>query len=169
MGTERKNVDPCPTVLSPQSLPWCAWTMPFAVRGGMLGPEPAEAEVSGALRATWRSRVPGRPIHGCCWTHDDPAYVRARKRVEELRGFYTHLAMYLAVNLGLFILNMVTNPHARWFFWPLVGWGIGVLIHGLALFLGGPLSKKWEERKIDQLMEKERTKWRSQPPRPHAP
>lgn len=99
----------------------------------------------------------------------DPAYVRARKRVEDLRGFYTHLVMYLAVNLGLFILNLVTNPDALWFFWPLVGWGLGLLIHGLVLLLEGPFSKKWEVRKIDELVQKERSKWRSQPPRPHAP
>jgi hypothetical protein len=102
-------------------------------------------------------------------TNHDPAYIRARKRVEELRGFYIHLAMYLTVNLGLFILNIATNPGALWFFWPLIGWGIGVLIHGVALVLEGPLSGKWEERKIEQLMQKERSRWRPQPPRPHAP
>ena len=99
----------------------------------------------------------------------DQAYARARKRIEDLRGFYTHVAMYLAVNLGLFILNMVTNPQALWFFWPLIGWGIAVLIHGIALLLEGPLTRKWEERKLAELMEKERSRWRPQPPRPQAP
>jgi hypothetical protein len=64
---------------------------------------------------------------------------------------------------------MVTNRQALWFLWPLIGWGIAVLIHGVALVLEGPLSGKWEERKIAQLMEKERSSWRSQPPRPQAP
>jgi len=102
-------------------------------------------------------------------TNNDEAYKRARKRVEELRGFYSHLAIYLAVNLCLFILNMVTSREHLWFYWPLIGWGIGVLIHAVSLVLEGPLSARWEERKINQLMEKDRSRWRPQPPRPQAP
>jgi len=84
-------------------------------------------------------------------------YEKARKRVEEIRGFYTHLLTYVLVNLGLFILNIVTSPGHFWFFWPLFGWGIGVLAHGLSVF--GPRrlwGSEWEERKIKELMEKER-------------
>jgi hypothetical protein len=102
-------------------------------------------------------------------TPHDQAYKRARKRVKALRDFYTHLAMYLAVNLGLFAINMVTNREHLWFFWPLIGWGIGVLIHAISLMFESPLSERWEERKVHQLVEKERSKWRPQPPRPHAP
>ncbi|MCI0513202.1 2TM domain-containing protein, partial [candidate division KSB1 bacterium] len=43
-----------------------------------------------------------------------------------------------------------------WFYWPLLGWGIGVLSHGIAIFgLGGYLGKDWEDRKIKEIMEKE--------------
>jgi hypothetical protein len=84
-------------------------------------------------------------------------YERARKRVEEIRGFYTHLLTYVLVNLGLFILNLVTSPGEFWFFWPLFGWGIGVLAHGASVF--GPRrfwGPEWEERKIKELMKKGR-------------
>ena len=94
----------------------------------------------------------------------DPAYEHARKRVEELRGFYTHLIVYFAVNLGLFALNMLTNRHTFWFLWPLIGWGSCVLIHAATVILGSPFSKKWEERKIQQLTERERSRWRPQAP-----
>jgi len=83
-------------------------------------------------------------------------YEKARKRVEEIKGFYTHLLTYVIVNLGLFILNLVTSPGSFWFFWPLFCWGIGVLAHGWSVF--GPRrfwGSEWEERKIKELMRKE--------------
>ncbi len=87
---------------------------------------------------------------------DDVKYRRAKARVEEIRGFYIHLTVYLMVNLGLFLINLATSPHTWWFYWPLLGWGIGVLSHGIAIFgLGGYLGKDWEDRKIKEIMEKE--------------
>jgi hypothetical protein len=100
---------------------------------------------------------------------EDQAYKRARKRVEELQGFYVHLGMYLVVNLGVFIINMLTNPAKRWFLWPLIGWGIGVLIHGIAIAFEGPFGRAWKERKIRQLMERERSRLGPRPPHPRAP
>ena len=84
-------------------------------------------------------------------------YERARKRVEELKSFYTHLFVYIAVNAGLFLLNIITSPRHLWFYWPLIGWGIGLAIHGLSV-LGTQrlLGKDWEERKIKEIMEKEK-------------
>jgi 2TM domain len=49
--------------------------------------------------------------------------------------FLIHLAVYAGVNLLLFIINMLTNPGTIWFVWPLVGWGIGVLGHGILVYL----------------------------------
>ncbi|MFH1689181.1 MAG: 2TM domain-containing protein [Candidatus Eisenbacteria bacterium] len=84
-------------------------------------------------------------------------YERARKRVEEIKGFYTHLMTYVLVNLALIVINLVTSPRDIWFFWPLFGWGIGVLAHAGSVFGPGRLwSSAWEERKIKELMEKER-------------
>ena len=37
-------------------------------------------------------------------------YQRAKKRVKKLRGFYEHLFVYLVVNTGLFLLNILTSP-----------------------------------------------------------
>lgn len=84
-------------------------------------------------------------------------YEKARKRVEEIRGFYTHLLIYILVNVGLFILNLVTSRGDFWFYWPLFGWGIGILAHALSVF--GPRrlwGSDWEERKIKELMDKDR-------------
>src|SRR4051794_40919594 len=63
---------------------------------------------------------------------------RARERARAIRGFYIHLGIYLIVNLGIFLINLVlviVNSNQDWFFyWPLIGWGIAVVINGFAVF-----------------------------------
>ncbi len=50
---------------------------------------------------------------------------------EEKRGFLIHLVVYCLVNAGLITLNLVVVPEVIWFFWPVLGWGIGIVIHYL--------------------------------------
>lgn len=77
----------------------------------------------------------------------------ARKQVVRLRGFYRHLLIYILVNTGLLVLNLVRNPGELWMVWPLAGWGMAVAIHGLSVFFGGRLlGTDWEERKVRELM-----------------
>jgi hypothetical protein len=84
-------------------------------------------------------------------------YRNAKKRVEALKEFYVHLTVYVLVNLLLFTINMLTSPHSLWFFWPLLGWGIAVVLHALRVFgLGHRLVAGWEERKINELMQQGR-------------
>ncbi len=84
-------------------------------------------------------------------------YQRAKKRVEALRGFYTHLGVYVIVNLFLFLLNMIVSPDTIWFYLPLLGWGIAVAIHAFSVLGAGfPFGDDWEERKIEEMMEKEK-------------
>lgn len=74
-----------------------------------------------------------------------------REYVEALRGFYVHLAIYLVVNLMLFLIDMLT-PGGPWFFWPLFGWGIAVLINAVAVFMTGRVfGADWMNRKVDAL------------------
>ena len=82
-------------------------------------------------------------------------YQEAKKRVEEIRSFYLHFVIYLLVNAGLVVLNLLTSPEHFWFIWPILGWGIGLLIHGVTVF-GGLWGKEWEERKIREIMDKDR-------------
>jgi len=84
-------------------------------------------------------------------------YERARKRVEEIKGFYTHLAIYVLVNAGLFVINLVTDGGQYWFYFPLIGWGIGIVAHALSVFGSGWFwGPDWEERKIKEIMDKDR-------------
>jgi len=83
-------------------------------------------------------------------------YARARRRVEEIRGFYEHLVIYIAVNLILFGINMLFSPDALWFYWVTFFWGIGLVIHGFSVYVEGRIfGREWEERKIREYMERE--------------
>jgi len=96
------------------------------------------------------------------YNNQENSYLKAQKRVEDIKGFYSHLGSYLIVIIGLAILNLVTGPQYLWFFFPAIGWGIGILFHGLTVFNYLPfLSSDWEARKIKELMDKERgSKWK---------
>ena len=88
---------------------------------------------------------------------EEERYYKARKKVEEIKGFYGNLTSYIVVHIGLMVLNLVTSPEYLWFFWPLLGWGIGVAIHGMVVFNYMPfLGKDWEEQKIKEFMDKEK-------------
>jgi hypothetical protein len=87
---------------------------------------------------------------------EDSNYRQAKERVEEIKGFYTHLATYLIFNLGLFLINILTNRDSLWFYWPLIGWGVGLAIHAVVVFgVEGPFGRNWEARKIRQLMDRD--------------
>ena len=73
---------------------------------------------------------------------------QARKHIRNLRGFYTHLGAYVAVNLFLVMVNLLTSPGFFWFLFPMFGWGIGLSIHAVVVFLAG---SGWEARKMEQL------------------
>ena len=81
-------------------------------------------------------------------------YEKAKKRVDEKLGFYSHLAVYLLVNIILIIINFTQSPDELWFFWPLMGWGVGIVLDALRVFRGG-FGSTWEARKIDELMRNE--------------
>jgi hypothetical protein len=58
---------------------------------------------------------------------------RARVRVGMKMGFYTHALVYVLVNVGLFALNESVGGR-RWAIFPLLGWGLGLAIHGIVVF-----------------------------------
>lgn len=88
--------------------------------------------------------------------HSEYRYLKAKKQVEEIKGFYGNVTAYVIFNLVLLTINLVSTPNRLWFFWPMFGWGIGVVIHGMRVFNYMPLfGQKWEEKKIKEFIEKE--------------
>jgi hypothetical protein len=51
------------------------------------------------------------------------------------QDFYRHFAVYLAMGAFFFFLNLFTAPGSWWFYWPMLGWGIGLFFHFLATFV----------------------------------
>ncbi|WP_347049876.1 2TM domain-containing protein [Flavobacterium olei] len=95
--------------------------------------------------------------------NEEERYIKAKKKVENIKGFYGNLISYIFVNAILIFINLYTSPTYLWFFWPLLWWGVGVIFHGLKVFeVFRGMGKEWEERKIKEFMEKERqskNKW----------
>lgn len=86
----------------------------------------------------------------------------ARKYVRELREFYSHVATFVVINIVLNIINWLTSPGYWWAKWPLLGWGIGLIMHGFSLFgLDYFFGKDWEERKIDEIVKKKQD-WKNE-------
>ena len=91
---------------------------------------------------------------------NEDKYLRAQKQVHRIKGFYTHLIVYIAVNLFLAITSGI-HGGIRGFMEPLkttgLFWGIGLLFHWYGVFGKGLfISKEWEERKIREIMEKDK-------------
>ncbi len=72
---------------------------------------------------------------------------QAQERIDELRGFYAHLASYIAVNIFLVFIDIMSGG-PWWVQWPILGWGIGLVIHAAIVFWTG---SDWEERKMQEL------------------
>ena len=89
-------------------------------------------------------------------------YQEAVRRVKRIKGFYTHALVYLVINVMIVIINIQNLDEGESYFqWhnfiTAFFWGIGLLSHGLSVFLPGMiLGNNWEERKIKQLMEKDK-------------
>jgi len=85
---------------------------------------------------------------------EEEIYRQAKKRVEEKKGFYTHLAVYIAVNILLVIIWAFPGGRGYpWFLWPLGGWGIGLLFDFLRVFVFSRPSD-WERREIEKEVER---------------
>ncbi len=88
-------------------------------------------------------------------TTPNTAYYRAKKRVEELKGFYGNLIAYCCVIPILIFINLTYNPDFHWFWFSAAGWGFGVIMHALQVFGYG---SSWEERKVNEILNKSNTK-----------
>ena len=91
---------------------------------------------------------------------DNLKYERAKERLAELKAFYIILFGSCLLIPFLIFLNHHFIPHFQWFWFPMLGWGMGLTFHALEVFGYG---KNWEERKIREILEKENSqnnKWK---------
>lgn len=86
----------------------------------------------------------------------DDRYVRARKRVEEIKEFYYNIISYCFVIPFLIFINYQTYWEFKWFLFPVFGWGLGIAFHAYKVFVNdGVLGRNWEQRQIEKFMEEE--------------
>ena len=78
---------------------------------------------------------------------------RARRRVGIKMGFYIHALIFVLVNGGLYAINSATGG-ARWSHFPLMGWGLGLAIHGIVTFVtlqGEGLRRRMLAQEVERL------------------
>ncbi len=83
--------------------------------------------------------------------NENMAYVKAKERVDQLKGFYGNLISYCCVIPILIIINVNTTDF-QWFWFPVLGWGMGLIFHAIEVFGYG---KNWEDRKIQEILKRE--------------
>jgi hypothetical protein len=90
---------------------------------------------------------------------ENERYLKAKKKVKDIKDFYIHLAVFLIVLTIIILINVVTFATGRsdqggwnlWFLFPFGFWGLAVLMHGLRTFVLGRESS-WEKRKIKEVI-----------------
>lgn len=98
--------------------------------------------------------------------NSDERYNLAYKRVKRIKEFYVHALVYVLVNAFIIFRNYYGNtPNENFWSWvnfnTVLFWGIGLVAHGLSVFGTNIFfGQKWEERKIQEFMDKDKNqKW----------
>ena len=80
--------------------------------------------------------------------HVNPDEQEAIEYVKGVKEFYAHLLMYLVFAIVFSLAFGIRNPMM---FWGVIGWGVGVIIHGLNVYeVVNVLGPKWERRQIEK-------------------
>ncbi|MDO8285878.1 MAG: 2TM domain-containing protein [Rhodoferax sp.] len=78
----------------------------------------------------------------------------ARKRAGAKLGWYFHAAVYVIVNLFVFAMSQYAFGNRSWSVFPLLGWGLGLALHGLSVWLigaGGELRERMVQKERERL------------------
>jgi hypothetical protein len=61
----------------------------------------------------------------------------AHKRAAAKLGWYVHAFFFVIVNLAIFAMSRHGFGDRPWSVFPLLGWGVGLALHGVAVFVLG--------------------------------
>jgi len=86
----------------------------------------------------------------------DPRAEKIRRQVRRERGFLIHAGVFAVVMTVLFGINLMNTPQRIWAVWPLIGWGIGLLLHGLLVHgrQSRLLGEDWERRRVEERLKR---------------
>lgn len=79
----------------------------------------------------------------------------AQKRVNKIRGFYTHLMATFIVLPFIIFVNLYTIPEVQWFWHAIAAWVVGLLIH-LGVFVIDSkvkLNEDWTSKRVNEILE----------------
>jgi 2TM domain len=84
---------------------------------------------------------------------------RAKQRAEAIQGLYIHILVYLVINGGLFVINLLTRGDGGgwWFYWPMAIWGIALLIHALVTYVP-VFSPEWAQQRAARMLGEDLTR-----------
>lgn len=77
---------------------------------------------------------------------------RAIKRLKKRRDFRAHLLVYFLVNTFLVVIWAMTDPGG--FFWPvfpIIGWGIGVVMNAWDVYFANDFDEEEIQDEIDRI------------------
>lgn len=104
-----------------------------------------------------QDRIPHQPADDLAEQHRVEA---ARRYVQQLQAFYVHAGVFAGGMVIIFLVNLATNAAAGitgewsawWSAWALIGWGLGIAVHGLVVRLNrpAPSSSSWTQQHIDK-------------------
>ncbi len=79
----------------------------------------------------------------------------ARKRAGAKLGWYVHAAAFTVVNLALFGMSSHGFGNRPWSVYPLLGWGLGLALHGISVFVlgtGSGLRERLVQKERERLL-----------------
>jgi transcriptional regulator with XRE-family HTH domain len=75
----------------------------------------------------------------------------AFEQVQREKKFYKQLLSYICVMAMLLAVNLVVSRHTLWVIWPAAGWGVGLIMQAVRVFMAGSfLGPEWEKKQIEK-------------------
>src|SRR5215475_3731548 len=85
---------------------------------------------------------------------DQALRAEALRWIRRKRIFYTILGIYVVLSLMWFSIDMADGTESLWFYWPMLGTGIGVAITAVVLLgVGGVFGIDWEQRQVQRYIQ----------------
>jgi hypothetical protein len=86
-------------------------------------------------------------------TPADESLEDARRYVRRKRIFFAVFGVWIALCVMWFLIDLSDDSSSWWFYWPMLGTGIGVAITGIVLVgIGGLFGADWERREVDKYL-----------------
>lgn len=79
----------------------------------------------------------------------------ARRRAGAKLGWYVHAAAFVVVNLIVFSMSRYGFGNRPWSVFPLLGWGLGLALHGISVFVlgtGSGLRERMVQKERERLL-----------------